>query len=269
MTEIKIQNMDDVFIKQGDFVDGYCLGTIEGYDGLYLICQETKSAKRLPEEYQNTPICLIPDCGGYSNGLIMVSKMGEMRLAYYHHKSGCAGLWGWIDKDFNIVIECQYIFAENFYDGKATVSTGKWIQLEDGRYDWEDEAWGIIDIHGEVIVPCKYDELYQVDNSDNLYLVHKGGWENGNYCIVDSDTNEEILQLDFDFDASYMFNEMYVSEDNLVFVNHLPGEGKDLIYIYNMTSKTFLAHGFPYTDRTLNGEKRVVVNNDGQDIIVF
>ena len=33
-----------------------------------------------------------------------------------------------IDKDFNIVIEPQYIFAENFYEGKANVSKGKWIQ---------------------------------------------------------------------------------------------------------------------------------------------
>ena len=269
IVEIKIQNMDDVFCKQYAFVDGYCLGTIKGYDGIYLICQETQTAKKLPEEYQNTPIYISPDCGGYKNGLIMVSKMGEMDLAYFHNKDGCAGLWGWIDKDFNIVIEPQYIFAENFYEGKANVSKGKWIQLDNGRYDWENEAWGIINMQGEIIVPCKYDELYQIDDSENLYLAHKDGWENGNYCIVDSNTQEEILQLDFDFDAGYMFNEMFVSDDNLFFVNHLAGEGKDLVYVYNMSTKTFVAHGVPYTERTLNGESKVVVNKDGQDIIVF
>lgn len=66
-----------------------------------------------------------------------------------------------------------------------------------------------------------------------------------------------------------MFNEMFVEEDNLIFVNHLPGEGTDLIYVYNLTSKSFIIHGEPYTERTLNGESKVVVNKDGQDIIVF
>lgn len=47
-TEIKIQDTADVFYKQYDFVDGYCLGTIKGYDGLHLICQVTQTAKRLP-----------------------------------------------------------------------------------------------------------------------------------------------------------------------------------------------------------------------------
>lgn len=267
--EIKIQNMGNVFCKQYDFVNGNCLGTIKGYDGLYLICQETQTAKRLPEEYQNTPIYISPDCGGYKSGFIMVSKMGEMDLAYHHNKGGCAGLWGWIDRDFNTIIEPQYIFAENFYEGKANVAKGKWIKLDNGKFDWEDEAWGIINMQGEEIVPCMYDELYQIDNSDSLYLAHKGGWKNGNYCVVDSNTKEEILQMDFDFDAGYMFNEMFVEEDNLIFVNHLPGEGTDLIYVYNLTSKSFIIHGEPYTERTLNGESKVVVNKDGQDIIVF
>ena len=128
-SEFKIKDMSDVFCVQYDFSDGYCIGTVKGYDGLHLICRETQTAKKLPDEYQETPIYISPDCGGYKNGLIMVSRMGKMRLAYHHNKYGCAGLWGWIDKDFNTVIEPQYIFAENFYNGKAIVSKGKWIQL--------------------------------------------------------------------------------------------------------------------------------------------
>ena len=124
-------------------------------------------------------------------------------------------------------------------------------------------------MQGEIVVPCVYDELYQIDDSKNLYLAHKGGWKSGNYCVVDSNTQEEILQLDFDFDAGYMFNAMFVSDNNLFFVNHLAGEGKDLIYVYNVPSKSFLVHGVPYTERTLNGESKVVVNKDGQEIIVF
>jgi len=268
-TVIKLQNMDDVFCMQDDFTQGYGVGTVRGYDGLYLICQATQTARKLPNEYQETPIYISPDCGGYKDGLVMVSLMGEMDLAYHHNKRGCAGLWGWTDKDFNTVIEPQYIFAENFYKGKATVAKGRWVRLENGRYDWEDEAWGIINKAGEEILPCRYDELYPIDGCNNLYLVHKGGWKNGNYCVADSNTKEEILQMDFDFDAGYMFNEIFVSDDTLYFVDHLPGKGTDLIYAYDLAAKSFLLHGEPYTERTLNGESRVVVNVDGEEIILF
>lgn len=267
--EFKIQDMAAVFCEQYDFVDGYCVGTIEGHDGLHLICKETQTAKRLPDKYQGTPIYISPDCGGYKNGLIMVSLMDELDLAYHHNKGSCAGLWGWIDKDFNIIIEPQYIFAENFYKGKAIVSKGNWIELDNGSYDWKDESWGVIDMQGQIIVPCIYDELYQIDNSEYLYLAHKGGWKNGNYCIVDSNTKDEVLQIDFDFDAGYMFNETFVEEDNLIFINHLPGEKTDLIYVYNLTSKSFIIYEEPYTKRTFNGKSKVVVNKDGKDIIVF
>lgn len=267
--EFTIQDMNDVFCSQDDFVDGYCIGTIKDYDGLYLICQETRIAKKLPNKYQGTPIYISPECGGYKNGLVMVSLMGEMDLAFHHNKSGCAGIWGWIDKDFNTVIAPQYIFAENFLNGKATVAKGEWVKLDDESFDWNDEEWGVINIHGEEIVPCMYDELYQIDNSDNLYLAHKGGWDSGNYCIIDSNTKDEILEMTFDFDAGYMFNRIYVEKDKLIFIKHIPGEGTDLIYVYDLKAKSFIMQGEPYTERTLNGASNIVVNKDGQDIIVF
>jgi len=269
MNSFKIPDMNDVFCKQHDFIDGYCVGTINGYDGLHFICQETQTAKRLPDEYQETPIYLSPNCGGYSDGLIMVSLMGEFKLAYFHEKSGCAGLWGWVDKDFNVVIEPQYIFAENFYNGIALVSKGKWIPSDNGRLAWKNEAWGIINKQGDEILPCIYDELNEIGNSENLFLAHKGGWENGNLCVVNSDTKEEILQLPFDFDTGYMFNEMFVDENNLIFINHLAGEGSDLLYVYNLESKTFLLYAEPYTERMINGQDKIVVEKDGQTIIVF
>ena len=140
-------------------------------------------------------------------------------------------------------------------------------------YDKNNGLW--YELQGDYYIPClnlpdeEQKKIGVWGNSDSLYLAHKGGWENGIYCVVDSNTKEEILQMDFDFDAGYMFNEMFVEEDNLIFVNHLPGEGTDLIYVYNLTSKSFIIHGKPYTERTLNGESKVVVNKDGQDIIVF
>ena len=68
----------------------------------------------------------------------------------------------------------------------------------------------------------------------------------------------------------YMFNECFVAGgDILVFVDHLPGKGEDLIYAYDLHSKKYVVYAESYTERTLNGESKVVVNKDGQDIIVF
>lgn len=88
--------------------------------------------------------------------IIMVSLYDEMNLCYHHNRSGCAGMWGWVDRDFNVVIKPQYIFAEQFQGGYANVSRGKWMPQENGMYDWEGEAWGVIDTTGKEVIPCKY-----------------------------------------------------------------------------------------------------------------
>lgn len=271
--EFSINMKRDAFVVQACYVDSYGIGKILGGsygDSLYLFDNTKQTAKRLPEEYQNTPIIVSPVCGGYSHNLIMVSLYGEMTLCYHHDKHGCAGMWGWIDKDFNVVIKPQYIFAENFQNGFATVSRGIWIPNENGRYDWKDEAWGVIDTSGKEVIPCKYDEIYTVNDSEHLYLTHKDGWEHGNYCIVDRYTGNEILQLEFDFDAGYIFNYLYETEDlKLVFVDHQPGEEKDLISIFDLTENKWLAKQEVYTQRTYNGKSRVVVEKEGEEIIIF
>lgn len=271
--EFKLKSKKEMFVVQACYVDGYGVGKISDNsygDSLYLFDEKNYTAKRLPEEYQGTPIMISPVCGGYSHGLIMVSLYDEMNLCYHHNRSGCAGMWGWVDRDFNVVIKPQYIFAEQFQGGYANVSRGKWMPQENGMYDWEGEAWGVIDTTGKEVIPCKYDELYIVDDSEHLYLAHKGGWDKGNYCIVDRNSGEEILQMDFDFDAGYMFNEMFETEDNkLIFVDHQPGEEKDLITVFDLQTKEYLLKQEVYTERTYNGESRVVVERDGKEIIVF
>lgn len=271
--EFKLKSKKGAFVLQGGYADGYGVGKLAGSsysDSLYLFDEKDQLARRLPEEYQGTPIMISPYCGGYSHGLIMVSLYDEMKLCYHHNRSGCAGMWGWIDKNFNVVIKPQFIFAEQFQDGYANVSRGKWLPQENGRYDWEGESWGVIDTTGKEVIPCMYDELYIVDNSEHLYLAHKGGWDKGNYCIVDRNTGEEILQMDFDFDAGYMFNEMLETEDNkIIFVDHQPGEGKDLITVFDLQTQKYLLKQEVYTERTYNGESRVVVEKDGNEIIVF
>ena len=68
----------------------------------------------------------------------------------------------------------------------------------------------------------------------------------------------------------YMFNECFVLEEGLlVFDEHLPGEGRDLITVYDLENNEYLLYQKENTERTYNGEKTLSVNKDGMDIIIF
>lgn len=269
--------MGGIFVLQHNYSDdGYAVGRISNLDPsdpLYLLDRNTMLARKLPDVYQNTQIILYPSCGGYTEGRIMVNTVGELDLRYHHNFMGCSGMWGWLDTDFHVVIEPQYVFAMNFYDGQAIVCRGNWSVTEkDGReqYWCDNEQWGVIDPDGNEIVPCEYDELYRIENTNRLFFVHQGGWEKGNYAIYDIERNQVILELDFDFDMGYMFNQCFLTDDDLlVFVEHQPGEGLDLLYAYDLQKEQYLAYRMDYTERTFRGEKRVVIQKDGEDIIVF
>lgn len=266
----------EIFIYNENEEDDFCIGRIRDLDPtdpLYLLDTKTKIATALPQEYQGTPIICYPFCGGYSEGLVMVSTMGKLDLQYHHNRRACAGMWGWLDTELKTVIAPQYVYALNFVNGRAIVCKGEWdvVEKKGGQQYWcENEQWGVIDQQGNEIVPCKFDELYEIDDTDRLYFVHEGGWKSGHYSIYDTQEKRVILELDFDFDIGYMFNECFVAEgDVLVFVDHLPGEGEDLIYAYDLHQKKYVAYKESYKERTYNGQKKVVVNKDGKDIIVF
>jgi hypothetical protein len=273
MSKIKLNSLDNIFNAQSDYCNDLCVGTIDDTKTLYLIDSKNMTASSLPNEYQKTPIYLYRSCGGYNDDLLMVSLLGEINLKHHHNFAGCAGIWGWLDKDFNEVIKPQYIYAENFFMGKTRVCKGIWdVEVIDGieKYWCDDEKWGVINKNNEEIVPCEYDELYEVENAETLYFVHKGGWENGSNYIYDSTEKTEILQLDFNFDCGYMFNEIFVTEENLLFfIKHIPGKSKDLIYIYDLSNKEFLVHSAELFERTFNGEKSLVINKDGEDIVIY
>ena len=285
--EFKYRDGREVFVLQDfDQEEPFAVGRINDLDPanpLYLFDKEKKIAKTIPAQYQDTPIICYPFCGGFSEGLLMVSTMGELDLQYHHNRYACAGMWGWLDTDLQTVIEPKYVYAMNFWNGRAIVCKGEWTTVEkDGKLQYwcENEGWGVIDQQDREIVPCQFEELYEIDGTDRLYFVREtvqGGGGDGHFTRIDShyaiyDVQEQkvILELDFDFDMGYMFNECFVADgDILVFVDHLPGKGEDLIYAYDLHNKKFIAYAESYTERTLNGESKVVVNKDGQDIIVF
>ena len=274
--EFSYAGMDGVFIPQFDYEeDGYAVGRIQNMDPenpYYLLNRNTMTAKVLPKAYQNTNIHIYPFCGGYSEGRIMVNVLGELDLQYHHNRGICAGLWGWLDKNLNEIISPQFIFALNFNGGRAIVCKGEWTVNENNRYWCEHEQWGVIDLNGQEIVPCQFDELYEVDNTDRLYFVHTGGWNDGQYSIYDVEKQQILLTLDFDFDIGYMFNECFVTDKGfLVFDEHLPGEGKDIITVYDLQEKKILLYREDHTGRTFNGESSLTVKNEstGMDIVVF
>ena len=265
----------NVHVAQFDYQDdGFGVGYIHNLDPknpYYLFDKNTMTATEIPMEYNDTPIGIWPFYGGYSEGLIMVSSMNNFSLQYHHNFRTCAGMWGWLDREMNVVIEPQFIYALNFTEGKAIVCRGTWEKNEKEQYWCENEQWGVINTKGEELVPCKFDELYRIDETERLFFVHEGGWENGHYAIFDSAEQKIVLELDFDFDMGYMFNECFLTDKNiLVFMDHQPGEEKDFVYAYDLTNKKYLAYKQEYRERTYNGQTKVVVTaKNGEEITVF
>ncbi|MBR0419988.1 MAG: WG repeat-containing protein [Erysipelotrichaceae bacterium] len=258
---------DNVWI--GDMNDDVGCGHINGDGNLYFIDKIKGEALHIPERYKNTPMAVYPVYGGYDEGLIMVSLFGELDLQYHHNFHGCAGMWGWLDTEGNEVIAPQYVYALQFCNGRATVCKGDWSIDEKGRYWCYNEAWGIIDKTGKEIVPCQFDELYEIDETEKYILCHTGGWDDGYQCIYDMESNRIVTELDFDFDPGYMFNERFYQDGLIIFDEHEPGEEKDYIYVYSITENEWIVHHQLIEGRTYNGETKMVVNKDGEDIIVF
>lgn len=71
------------------------------------------------------------------------------------------GLWGYIDKEGNWVLEPQYEEAKSFSNGLAGIS--------------KEGLWGFIDMSGEVVMPCIYENV-DYWNEKNCCMVLTGGF---------------------------------------------------------------------------------------------
>lgn len=265
---IKIVENDDVFIRDGN-KNGYGCGDINDDGHLYYIDTIKKEAYQLPDKYKDTPIILYHPCGGLSDGLIMVSLLGDVDLQYHHTFYDTAGMWGWLDLEGNEVIPPQYVYAMSFWNGRATVCKGKWQVNDTGQYWCDDEQWGIIDHCGQEIVPCRYDEIFDIDYTDRFVLCHKGGWECGCYCVYDIENKNELVTLNFEFDNGYMFNSCMYMDGQIVFDEHLAGEGTDVINVFDVTKHEWVLSDKILEKREFNGNTKLIVNKDGEDIVVF
>ena len=103
------------------------------------------------------------------------------------------GKWGYIDKEKNEVIPCQYEDVHHFYDGFASVKLSG--------------AYGIIDKSGKEVLPCKYDAI-------EFFGYEKGLWRkiksNGKYGVFDLEKDKEIIPIKYDeIDGNILKNNFY------------------------------------------------------------
>ena len=101
--------------------------------------------------------------------------IGSFKIAFYHEDYGRQGNWGYIDGNGVEVIAPQYLFTNHFVGNTILVCKGKWEYREDW-YDshnhptvdgwWSKEMlWGILDEHGNEVIPCIYDDIKMFNNS--------------------------------------------------------------------------------------------------------
>ncbi len=138
------------------------------------------------------------EIGEMKEGLRRVAEflIPDGRLAYHWDYSDKAGLWGYLNSCGELIVPPQYIYAGDMYCGMAFVCRGEWTI--DKKWDngvhigdyWSDVMlWGAVDENGREIIPCKFDELLDLDNDREFIGAHYGGWENGAWGIIDRKGN--------------------------------------------------------------------------------
>lgn len=149
---------------------------------------------------------------------------------------------------------------------------GKTIEFkdnDDGEQDaiWDREMWGVIDTKGNEIIPCKYDELYCVKNSDNIFLVFEN--KKYNFITIDSET---ILELDFDFNMDYSASECFILEERYIVMKKQElEENQDYvkefayIYIYDLLDKKYIV----YNSEINAQEVKDKINKDCKNIDII
>lgn len=152
------------------------------------------------------------DVGDYSEGLCKVStlKLRLIDLAHHSDYSEIAGTWGFVNEAGEEVITPQFIYAEDFSNGIAIVCKGKWTidkkwdnEYNTGRYWTDEELWGAIDKSGNVVIPFIFDEIRHFWDTEDVFMVHYGGWKEGHWGVIDNRGNwlaEPVFEaIDYDY----------------------------------------------------------------------
>jgi hypothetical protein len=160
--------------------------------------------------------------GNFIEGLARVSTLniGLYDLAFHSDDESAAGTWGYVDETGREIIKPQYIYAYDFSNGIAIVCKGKWENKKWPHRDhycegyWSESAkWGAIDKTGKTVIPFKFDSITVLNNSDDLFRVHYGGWENGKYGIIDNKGNW-VVEPQFNYITYEFEHDLLVFADN-------------------------------------------------------
>ena len=160
--------------------------------------------------------------GNFVEGLARVStlRIGLFDLAFHSDDEDAAGTWGYVDETGKEVIKPQYIYAYDFSNGIAIVCKGKWENKKWPHRDgacagyWSETAkWGAIDKTGKAVIPFKFDSITCLNDSDDLFRVHYGGWKDGKYGIIDKKGNW-VVEPQFGYIPYEFEHDLLVFGDN-------------------------------------------------------
>jgi len=216
-----------------------------------------------------------------SQGLVAVSELyldshEDAAFATVDHWGAC-GQWAYIDKSGKEVIPPLYGVAyPHNKQGHAIVSKAKWEYRADwkqrnnkdedfaGYWSEDYNSFGIIDTEGNEVIPCIYDEVHQVENSDRFYYVIRDDGENDYEAIFDIKAGQEILKLDSHFCCGYMGNSIYISDEGyLVLEDNLSDDDKTQISIYDFAKQGWIVKKQQVGEKR---EKRFALTMDGMKV---
>lgn len=114
------------------------------------------------------------------------------------------GKWGYIDKNGNEVIACEYDSAGVFNDGLAKVS--------------KNGKTGYINSRGETVIPLEYDGAYGA--GDGLASVVRDG-----KCGLVDYNNNVVVPLEYDDISSMVKGTAYAIKNGKLYIIHKTGDG--------------------------------------------
>jgi hypothetical protein len=149
--------------------------------------------------------------GCFSEGLCRVNIWwtGSPEEAYSYDDEG-QGMWGFVNEKGDEAILPQYKYVYDFNHGVAIACTSEWTTdskeinggIASGNWAGKD-FWGIIDRNGNEVIPFLYDEIKHMNETNDILMVHTGGWEEGHWGVMDKTGKwiaEPIFgQIDYDY----------------------------------------------------------------------
>lgn len=123
-----------------------------------------------------------------TSGSVVISSNGRWKKGY-PFRNGCARIYngsgyGYINKDGNIIIDCQFQLEGDFSDGVA------WVKNDNSN-------WGIIGTDGKMITPFQYSSTS--DFSEELSLVENSTGR----CFIDNSGSTVFTVSDFSLMGVY------------------------------------------------------------------